>query len=136
MTRGAALRALLIQWLSCALAVSIVVVFQSMFGKYGDDSGMAWAWLAGVFVPPLAILLTATLTESTINWHEAKASRFKFWLAFALGSICFVAVIAVVFVEPFVDAWPLLLFGKMDLVLSVWQGFALAAIGAVIFEGR
>ena len=107
-----------------------------MLGKYGNDSGVAWAWLAGIFVPPLSILLTAALTESSIHWHDGHADTFKFWLAFSVGSICVAATLLIILIEPLIASSYFELFEKTSLALALWQGFAVAAIGAVIFEGR
>lgn len=135
-TRGRATRILLMQWLASGALVSAVVTVQSVLGKYGDDSGLAWTWLASILIPPLSILVTAALTESSIGWHDARADLFKFRLAFALGAVCVIVMLLVIFAEPFLSVSYFELFEKTGLALALWQGFAVAAIGAVIFEGR
>lgn len=135
-TRGTAVRVLLGQWLISACAISILILLQSIFGKYGNDSEVAWSWMCGLFVPPLSLLLTAALTESSIDWHNQVASTFKYWVAFGAGGVCILAVAFILLIEPVVSLSYFQLFEKTSLALALWQGFSVAAISAVVFEGR
>lgn len=136
LTRERALRYLLLEWMLCAAIVSAVAMLQSIMGKYGDDFGSAWSWLAANFIAPLSILLTASLSDPSAQWRNGPANRFRFWLAFGMSGICVGAILIVLFIEPLVSASYFEIFSTSDLPLTIWQGFALAAIGAVIFDGR
>jgi hypothetical protein len=136
MTRGIALRYLLGLWLIAVAILSTIILIQSVLGKYGDESKEAWAWLASIAVPPLSLVLTAALTESSIGWHDGPADKFKFRLAFIFGTICILAALTTILIEPFVKLSYFELFEHTSLELALWQGLSVAAIGGVVFEGR
>ena len=136
MSREKAIRLLFLQWtIIAAIGVSMITA-QSIAGKYGDDSEIAWNWLLGQFTPGLSILLAAVFSEPSAKWRTAAASRWKWGWAFALGILQGTLLLLVLLVEPLLSITAFDLFSQTQWMLALLQGIAVAAIGAVIFDGR
>ena len=136
MTRGRALRVLFISWLTFAAAPSVLITLQSMNGRYGADSSIAWSWLSGAMVPILSLVVTATFVEHSPRWLSGQAGRFRFITAMALSGLYSISVLAVLLVQPLLSYTPFDLFRMTELPLALWQGVTLASVATVIFDNR
>lgn len=136
MTRGRALRVLFIGWLAFAAAPSALITLQSMNGKYGSDSSIAWSWLSGSVVPVLSLVVTATFVEHSPRWLSGQAARFRFITAVVLSALYSISILAILLVQPLLPYSTFDLFRMTELPLALWQGVTLASVATVIFDNR
>lgn len=136
MTREGALRLLFIQWTAIGgLAVALVTV-QAISGKYGEDSELAWNWLLGQFTPALSVLSAAVFSDASRRWRSATASPWKWKVALVLGGVQMLCLFTVLLIEPLLSISSFDLFSRTQWMLALLQGIVVAAIGAVVFDGR
>ena len=136
MTRENAIRRLFGLWAVVAAAPALLVTAQTIAGKYGDDAQIAWSWLFAQITPVLAILLAAVFSEPSSRWKSAQAHQWKFSCALGASIAQAVLMLSVLIIEPLVTVSTFDLFDKTQIILSLLQGVVVAAVGAVIFDGR
>jgi uncharacterized membrane protein len=136
MTREDAVRRLFWLWAGMVVLPLIIVAAQTVAGKYGEDSDLAWSWLMTQFVPALSLLLAAVFTQASTRWRTASANPFR-WRCALWGSLLQGACLfAILLVEPLIAATPFELFSNTAPGLALLQGCCVAAIGSVVFDGR
>ncbi len=136
MTRQDAVRAVLVIWIAGAAVVASLVLSQVIAGKYGEDHAAVWGWYTGLFASPLGLVLAAAFASPSTRWKTAKASRFTLWTAILLSSLYALAALGLLMVEPLVEARSFELLDKTGLFFALFQGVVIAALAALIFEGR
>ncbi|MES2044681.1 MAG: hypothetical protein V4475_12455 [Pseudomonadota bacterium] len=136
MTREGAVRLLFMQWAITGAIGVLLITAQSIGGKYGEDSELAWNWLLGQFTPALSILTAAAFADPSARWRKAASSMWKLRSAVILGVIQAICMLVLLLLEPLLDVTPFDLFGRTQWMLALLQGIAVAAIGSVIFDGR
>jgi uncharacterized membrane protein len=136
MTREKVVRLLFVQWLFVAIIAILIVTMQSVSGKYGNDSEQAWNWLLGQFTPALSILTSAAFSDPNTRWKNSIASAWKWKTAFTFGFFQAFCLFLLLFVEPMLTITVYDLFARTQWALSLLQGVSVAAIGAVVFDGR
>ncbi|HTT84319.1 MAG TPA: hypothetical protein VMF67_12635 [Rhizomicrobium sp.] len=135
MTRGAASKLLIWEWLLGLATILGIMLVQTLLGKYGKNSRDIWTLLALVLITPLSMLVTSVISQTSREWQIAPASALRFWLAFLVGGTFILCVLLVVLIEPMSTGY-FHLFASTGMVLVLWQVLIVAAIGAVVFEGR
>ena len=131
-------RRLTIVWFTGAGILFALVLLQTIFGKYLDRSGEAWAWLLPTFMPTLSLMLGVLVADSlskveTKNSEET-ADQFVFRLSFFLSIAYLAVVILTILLGPFFEQSskkPLLDLMKLsNLWLAPFQGLVSASLGA------
>ncbi|WP_327195906.1 hypothetical protein [Novosphingobium capsulatum] len=139
MIRQNAIRYLFIFWISAAVFSTAILTVQSLAHRYGEDSQAAWNWLLGQYTPVLSILLAAVFSDPSKRWREAQANVWRFKCAIAISVLQAIAMIGLLLIQPFLNGMevsPFDLFESTQSLLALVQGVAVAAVGAVIFDGR
>ena len=136
MTREKAIRDALRIWIFVAVSSSLLITVQSLLGKYGDDSELAWNWLLGQYTPALSILVASVFSDASKRWREAEATAWKYRSARLISLFQFACIVGVFLFEPLLSATIFEIFSSTQVFLSLVQGLAVAAIGALIFDGR
>lgn len=97
---ASAKKKLTIVWFSGSGVLFLLVLLQTIFGKYSDKVGEAWAWLLPTFMPTLS-LIVGVLVADSLGKNENKdasepptADQFVFRLSFSL-SIAYLLTVAV-----------------------------------------
>jgi len=136
MTREEAVRRLFSLWAGIAGPPLLIVASQSVAGKYGEDGDVAWSWLLTQTVPALSLLLAAVFTQATPRWRTNSANPFRWHCALWSSLLQGACMIVILLIEPLVAATPFELFSNTAPGLAILQGACVAAIGAVVFDGR
>ncbi|WP_130754504.1 hypothetical protein [Sphingobium xenophagum] len=109
---------------------------QSFTGGYGEDNEIAWQWLLAQYTPVVSILIAAVFSEPTKVWKEKPANMWRYRWALGISLFQALAIFIVLILPGAFEVSPFLLFAKTQIALSLLQGIAVAAVGAVIFDGR
>ena len=91
-------RALLFLWLSGAAVPFVIVLAQTLAGRYGSQSQDAWSWLLASVLPTLGLMVAVTLSETG---HEQRVSRFAVGLSFVFSLGYLALVWATILLQPF-----------------------------------
>jgi hypothetical protein len=127
---------LAITWLVGTGILFTLLILQSIFGRYGDKAGEAWAWLLPTILPTLSLIMGVLASDALAKNQTAKrVDKFVYRIAMSLSLGYLIVVSSTVFLNPF-SAWtPLELMRLSNLWLAPLQGIVAAAIG-VFFVSR
>jgi hypothetical protein len=123
-------------WMLAVLPSIIIITVQSILGKYGDDSEVAWGWCMAQIAPTGALLSTSVFGKPSQRWKSAIASVFHYRVAVTASLAQGFAMLAVLLVEPLIDLEIIELFGRSSVPLSLLQGLVIGAMTFVVYEGR
>ena len=121
---------LAIVWVTGAGVLFLVLVLQSIFGRYGDKTNDAWAWLLPTIIPTLSLIVGVVASDALDkSVRAASVDVFMYRLALSLSVAYLVVVSLTIFLGPLSD-WPQLELMKLsNLWLAPLQGIVAAAIG-------
>jgi hypothetical protein len=127
-------------WLTGASLVLLILVLQSLFGKYGDKVQEAWGWLLPTLMPTLGMII-AVLGYSALdpNLSAAVVRRAFFQVAFWLSSFYLLLISLTLLLQPFVGADVDKAIGMMrmsNLWLGPIQGLVASALGVLFVSKR
>jgi len=128
---------LAILWFGFGFVLFIVLVLQSVFGRFGDWVEDAWSWFLPSIMPTLSLIVGVLVLDVTSGRDaEKKVGSFFFWLAFLLSAVYLVLVATTLFLQPFTGVPPLDLMKLSNLWLGPLQGLVAAVLGAFFVKGE
>lgn len=130
-------RRLAILWFIGGLAFFLLLVFQSIFGKYGAKVEEAWAWFLPTIMPTLSLIIGVLVFDAAAaGGTDKQIERFTFQLAFGLSAVYLVLVGLIPLVQPFTSLSPFELMKRSGLWLGPLQGLVAASLGAFFVKGE
>ena len=91
-------------WVSFSLFLILIILLQTVFGKYGDDSVAAWSWLAINILPAMLLLMLGYLRHKNLSTTTLSNTASLLFKIIWYISICFLlTVAATLFLQPFGD---------------------------------
>jgi len=131
LTMTGARKKLALVWLLGGGLLFLVVLFQTVFGLYGERADRAWAWLLPTIMPSLSLVVAVLVADvKGKTFKIASVDPFVFRVAFWLSVVYLVVVALTIFLHPVSDMTPLELMEASSLWLGPLQGLVTAAIGA------
>ena len=123
-------------WLGGASLILILVVLQSLLGKYQTKTQEAWGWLLPILMPTLGMIVSV-LGYTAL---EPRASSFvvrKVFVRIAVWLSIFyqLLILLTLLVQPFVGTDPIDLMHTSNLWLGPFQGLVGSALG-VLFVSK
>lgn len=127
---------LAVVWLGGCSLIIVIVVLQSLIGKYGSHTQEAWAWLLPTIMPTLSMIV-AVLGYTALDPNQsASVVRKGFYdLAVYLSGIYLLLTLLTIVIHPLADAPPLELMTISNLWLGPIQALVASALG-VLFVSR
>jgi beta-lactamase regulating signal transducer with metallopeptidase domain len=142
-------------WLGGAGLVFLILVVQSLVGRYGSQSEDAWAWYLPTVMPTLSLIIgvlasdfrttatanaSATATTATTTANEAKvlpvSARGLLWLGVGLSVFYLLLVAVTILAQPFLqDVSPIELMHRSNLWLGPLQGLTAGVLAAFFRSG-
>lgn len=131
MNKAEAKKRLAIIWFIGSGLLIITVIFQSVFGRYGEKIDTAWGWLLPTIMPTVS-LITGVLTSDAMGWSDMSAKVNPFVVRVAIWlSIAYIIVVSLtIFLSPFSSINQIELMEKSNLWLAPFQGIVIAVVGA------
>jgi len=128
---------LAIVWLAGSGILFILLLLQTIFGRYGDKVDEAWAWLLPTFMPVLSLIIGVLIADNLGEGSENKTvDRFLLRLSLLLSIMYLIVVSLTILMSPFSEFTPLELMRISNLWLAPFQGLVAAAIGAFFVNRR
>jgi len=121
---------LAVLWLIAAGVIFLLVLAQTVGGKYGNQSQRAWDWFLPTVVPTLSLILGAIVYAARASNTEQTVDRSVFRITFALSAFYLACVLTVLLLQPFSDLTPLEFITGTNVWLSAIQGIVGVALGA------
>ncbi|HWS77775.1 MAG TPA: hypothetical protein VN205_05290 [Thermomonas sp.] len=140
-------------WLGGAGLVFMILVVQSLVGRYGSQSGDAWAWYLPTVMPTLSLIIgvlasdfraaaTAAATAATMpaTATDAKVlpvpAKGLLWLGVGLSVFYLLLVAVTILAQPFLqDVSPIELMHRSNLWLGPLQGLTAGVLAAFFRSG-
>ena len=124
-------------WLGLGSAIFLIVVVQSLLGKYDPNTQNAWGWLLPTVMPTLGMIITVLgYTALDPNASNSEVRKSFFWIAFYLSAIYLVLVSITILIQPLVPGVdPIQLMHTSNLWLGPFQGLVASALG-VLFVSK
>jgi len=117
-------------WFAGSGILIIVVVLQTMFGRFGDKSEEAWSWLLPTIIPALSLILGIFVIDALGKGMERKtADSFHFRLTYTISVVYFVLIASTIFIRPFTSFSPIELMKLSNFWLGPMQGLVTASLG-------
>jgi beta-lactamase regulating signal transducer with metallopeptidase domain len=144
-------------WLVGAGLVFLILVVQSLVGRYGAQSEAAWAWYLPTVMPTLSLIIgvlatdfriaatanataAASATAATTIPTDAKilpvSARGLLWLGVGLSVFYLLLVAVTILAQPFLqDVSPIELMHRSNLWLGPLQGLTAGVLAAFFRSG-
>lgn len=124
-------------WFIGAGVLFIMLLAQTIVGKYGDKADKAWAWFFPTILPTLSLIIGILVSEAlSVKPNKddnsiKEVDRFVFWLSFFLSFAYIITVNLTVFLSPLAHEplTPLKLMEVSNLWLGPFQGLVSASLG-------
>ena len=144
-------------WLGGAGLVFLILVVQSLVGRYGSQSEDAWAWYLPTVMPTLSLIIgvlatdfrvaatanaaaAASATAATTIATDAKvlpvSARGLLWLGVGLSVFYLLLVAVTILAQPFLQGVsPIELMHRSNLWLGPLQGLTAGVLAAFFRSG-
>ena len=130
-------RGLATLWLSIGLFLFLIMIVQSLGGKYGEKAEEAWKWFLPTLLPTLLLIVGVLVADATsASKTGRRVDRFVFQIAFGLSLLYLLLVAVTLFYQPFSRQTPLQFMSLSNLWLGPFQGLVAAALGAFFTEAE
>lgn len=129
-------RRLAILWFVAWVGLVLVLVVQSVLGKYGDKVEEAWAWFLPSVMPTLLLIVGVLVVDFRANVSDKKVTPFMYRMTFGVSAFYLLLVALVPLLDPFTAMRPLEMMKVSNLWLGPVQGVAAAALGAFFIHGE
>jgi len=127
---------LAVVWLGGGSVIFLLVVLQSLLGKFGDKTQEAWGWLLPTILPTLGMIITVLGYTALDPLRSRSFVRKDFFrVAFGLSMLYMVLILLTILVQPLTTADPVQLMHTSNLWLGPCQGLVASALG-VLFASR
>jgi len=123
-------------WLGGASLILVIVVLQSLLGRFGDRTQEAWGWLLPTLMPTLGMIITVLgYTALAPQFSEAVVRRSFLAIAVWLSMLYLFLILLTILIEPLVTTDPIELMHRSNLWLGPVQGLVASALG-VLFVSK
>lgn len=127
-------------WLGGAGLVFLILVGQSLMGRYGAQSQDAWAWYLPTVMPTLSLIIGVLVSDFRNASADAKplpvSARGLLWLGVGLSVFYLVLVAITILAQPFLqDVSPIELMHRSNLWLGPLQGVTAGVLAAFFRSG-
>jgi hypothetical protein len=123
-------------WLGGCTVILLIVVLQSLLGKFGAQTQDAWGWLLPTIMPTLSMIV-AVLGYTALDPNRAASVVRKsfFRIATYLSTLYLILILLTILVQPLTAAPPQELMNLSNLWLGPFQGLVASALG-VLFVSK
>ena len=121
-------------WFGGAGLIFLILVIQSIAGKYEGEASDVWGWALPGIMPTLSLILAvlgtgALKTSSKQVWVRSTFLSIAFWLSAGYLALILITILA----EPLTKYDPIALYKLSSLWLAPLQGLVTASVGVVFF---
>ncbi len=124
-------------WLIASGIAFLLLVLQTIFGKYDGQTDVAWGWLLPSVMPTLSLIVGVLVVDSKSERSAQRtADRFMFRVAFGLSTAYLLVVLTIILAQPLTQLPALELMRESNLYLGPLQGLVAAALGAFFIKSE
>jgi hypothetical protein len=125
-------------WFTGAAFTFVLILLQTLFGKFGGEERRAWSWYLPTVMPTLSLIIGALVTDvrSEPSADTRRVDPFLYRLAMSLSATYFLVVLVPVVTQPFTDMTILEVLDLSSLWLGPLQGLVAASLGAFFIRSE
>jgi hypothetical protein len=129
-------KVLAIIWFSGSGIVFILVLLQTLFGKFSGEEEKAWSWFLPTVMPTLSLIIGVFVAEAKKGSasDEREVNSFFYTLTVSLSIVFFVVLLIPVLIEPFISMSILEVLIRSNLWLGPLQGLVAASLGVFFIK--
>ena len=125
-----------IVWLGGASLILVIVVLQSLLGRYADKTQEAWGWLLPTLMPTLGMIVTVLGYTALDPLRSRSVVRKSFFqVALFLSAMYLLLILLTILIQPLAGTDPVELMRISNLWLGPFQGLVASALG-VLFVSK
>lgn len=122
-------------WLGGGALVGVLLVLQTLGGKYGGAANEAWGWYAATVVPTLSVVMGSVVRDLQQPDRGERVDAFLFGLAMAASALYVLLVAGVFGFASWQGHRPALpVLRESTLYLGLLQGLVAAALGVFFVD--
>ena len=130
---------LAITWLGGASLIFLILVLQSLLGRYADKTQEAWGWLLPTIMPTLGMIITVLgYTALDPVFSTSVVRNVFFQISFWLSGLYLILVLLTIVIQPIAAPDPdkaIEVMRLSNLWLGPFQGLVASALG-VLFVSK
>lgn len=128
-------RHLAVIWIIGSIIPFTIILFQTMFEKYGSNGNEVWGWLSSNILSTLLLIITVVVADALKQDQETQTvDRFVFRLTIFL-SIAYLASLSLpLLIQPFLQIKSLELIKQSSLWLTPLQGLLSITLGVFFVQ--
>jgi hypothetical protein len=123
-------------WFSGSGIVFILILLQTLGGKFSGQEEKAWGWFLPTVMPTLSLIIGVLVVEIKQGsaTDKKEVSSFFYKLTMSLSIVYFVVLLMPVLIEPFISMRILELLVLSNLWLGPLQGLVTASVGVFFIK--
>jgi hypothetical protein len=122
-------------WLVGSGAIFVVLIAQSIAGRFGEDVRDVWGWALPNLLPTLSLMLSIMGADALRPRADPVAVRAPFGaIAYWLSASYLALIVVSILAEPLTRYEPLELLKLSGLWLGPMQGLVASALGVLFFS--
>lgn len=129
-------RRLALLWIAASIGLFLLLIGQSVLGKYGTGSERAWAWFLPTVLPTLSLIVGALVASAKKSVQGETVDGFAYRVSFGLSVFYLVLVGTVPLVQPLTTRTPLELMALSNLWLGPVHGLVALSLGVYFVSSR
>ena len=130
-------RCLAALWFTGAGIIFLILLFQTILGRYEENINEAWGWFLPTIMPTLSLVIGVLVMDAVGKGVKIRTvDRFFFRLSFILSLAYLVVVSITIFMQPFSTLSAVELMKQSNLWLGPFQGLVSGSLGAFFIQGE
>ncbi len=122
-------------WFSGALFLFLILLLQTMLGRYVDQVEKAWGWFLPTIMPTISLIFGVFALDTLGKGIKKKTvDRYVFRISFSLSAVYLFFVVLTLLARPFTSYSPIELMQISNLWLGPLQGLVSASVGIFFFK--
>jgi hypothetical protein len=124
-------------WYAGSGAMFLVILIQSIIGRYGENVNEVWEWFLPTILPTLSLIISILVMDTLGKGTKIKTvDKFMFRLALSISALYLAVLASTILMSPFASLPPVALMKQSTLWLAPFQGLVTAALGAFFMGGK
>lgn len=123
-------------WFSWGGMLFLIIVVQSIFGRYGEQVKEAWSWFIPTIIPTLSLMMGVLGAEAMLSGDDVRNVKKNFYVITWWLSLGYLLILSItILLEPFAPMNAIELYLLSNFWLSPLQGIVGGAI-ALLFTSQ
>lgn len=123
-------------WLIGTFGIALIIILQSLLGKYDGVVQDVWSWFLPTVMPTLSMIITVLAYTAMDHTYQKAIVRTDFYkVAVSLSGAYLFVVALTILIQPFTKYSPLELMTISNLWLGPMQSLVAACLG-ILFVSR